>query len=90
MTPPTIAICDSCGSVAWWAVDGAGDVWNLCQNEDCDTHVQLELLPEEPIWKERGTQPVRGDGADGHTQESRSPKVTPPFPLDLEVDNDSR
>jgi hypothetical protein len=67
VTPPSIAICDSCGSVAWWAVDGSGDIWTLCKDESCETRVQVAMFEEEPIWKDRGTRPVRGDDANENT-----------------------
>ena len=56
----SIAICDVCGCKAFWAIDAKGDVWNLCQNSECDTHVQEELFPEEPDWDEGVTLRVRG------------------------------
>jgi len=64
--------CETCGGPEWWCLDRAGEVWILCQDEQCLSRTQTEMFPEEPIWDSRVRESARGDDSD-------ESQVTPPL-----------
>ena len=46
----SLIVCETCGGPSWWCFDQFGQAWGLCQNDGCESRVQLEMFEEEPVW----------------------------------------
>jgi len=74
-----IGTCDVCSGPANWCLDASGDVWELCKDAGCPSHLQLDLFPEEPLWGEGVASASEGGDPEGQVA---SDQVTPVVDLD--------